>query len=118
MDNHYNKLRKVIESRKQTAAQLQVENQRESKEFIASRIRKDLMTTAIGNISYIEREFGFLWGHGKARETLGETENVWRNIWEEMRNSILDEVNARIRRAHNELVRFEIKNVGYFYGSK
>lgn len=117
MEEYYNKLKSIVAARKQSEAERLAENRERSKEYISNKIKKDLLTIAIGNISKIEQEFGVLWGHGKQNADLSESERAWRLVWEAMREEMLDAVNARIRRAQSELVKFDILHVGYFYRS-
>jgi hypothetical protein len=116
MEDSYNQFRKVIEARKLRQIKETEEIKHRSKEYILNKVRKDLMTTAIGNIAMMESTFGVLWGHGKTELT--ENERKWLARWQIIREDILDNVNKRIRSMEKELGKFEINYTGYHYNIK
>lgn len=75
-------------------------------------LRKKFQTTFIGSISDIEEVFGFLWGHGIEYNQLDDQEREYRDMWDMLRNRILDRGNAQIRAVQKELLNHELKYVG------
>jgi len=118
MEDNFNQFRRVIEARKRRQFKELEEVKNESKLYILNKIRKDLMTTAIGNIAMMETAFGVLWGHGKTDAELTENERKWSARWQIIREDILDNVNKRIRNMEKELGKFEINFTGYHYDFK
>jgi len=115
MEDHYNQFRRVMEARKSRQLKEMEEIKYRSKEYIFNRIRKDLMTIAIGDIATMENHFGVLWGHGKDAADLTENERKWAQRWQIIREDILDNVNKKIRNIEKELGKFEITHTGYHY---
>ena len=64
---------------------------------------KRLETTMIGALARFETSFGHLWGHHKDfEEKLSEKELYFDNIWQDLRNNILNHGNNQIRGLHTE----------------
>lgn len=65
---------------------------------------KRLETTMIGALARFETSFGHLWGHHKDfDEKLSEKELYFDNIWQDLRNNILNHGNNQIRGLHTDL---------------
>tara|TARA_A100001201_G_scaffold136478_1_gene125538 strand:+ start:637 stop:933 length:297 start_codon:yes stop_codon:yes gene_type:complete len=57
---------------------------------------KRIQTTMIGALSKMENNFGHLWGHFSDEELSPEQE-MFADLWDETRNSILNQGNKEIR---------------------
>ena len=79
-----------------------------SKKRLSNIISTKMRTSFIGPISTCETHFGFLWGHGKNESDLTENEIAMREIWENIRAEILDNGNAQLRSANNEIGNYSI----------
>lgn len=67
---------------------------------------KRLKTVMIGSISKIENSFGYLWGqHKNDNELLTEQELYFDNVWQDVRNNILNHGNKQMRVLEEELSR-------------
>ena len=60
-------------------------------------IEKRLKTTMIGALAKFEQNFGYLW------EEDGPDQRMYEDMWEDTRNSILNQGNHQIRSALKEL---------------
>jgi hypothetical protein len=58
-------------------------------------MRKKIETTMIGCLARFEEAFGYLWGQDK--EQLTKEEEKFSDIWEQVRESILDHGNHQIQ---------------------
>lgn len=74
------------------------------KNDIASSIQKRFQTSMIGSLARIEDYFGFMWGHNKELISIEESDN--RQIWNELREEILDYSNYQMRCALTDLKHF------------
>jgi hypothetical protein len=68
-----------------------------------------IKTVMIGALSDFEKTFGELWGHGLSEDKLNENEIHVRELWNEVRTSILDRGNNKIKHMRSELSRHDIK---------
>lgn len=57
---------------------------------IKSKALIGIQTTAIGALNDLENALGYLWAHGRKYEELNDEEKELRDIWEDVRYSILD----------------------------
>jgi hypothetical protein len=74
------------------------------KELIFSIAAKRLETTMIGALSRFENVFGYLWGqHKPHNEDLTDQEMHFDNMWQDVRNNILNHGNKQIRSLENDL---------------
>ena len=87
-----------------------------SKKRLSNIISTKIKTSFIGAISSCEKNFGFLWGHGKDDENLTEEELSMREIWDEIRTEILDNGNTQLRAANNEIDNYSINWERYNIG--
>jgi len=69
-------------------------------------------TLMIGSISRFEKHFGYLWNHGEEPNT--QSEEKFRNLWEDLRIDLLNHGNNQIRLAMNEIEK-EFKKSKYQY---
>jgi len=80
-----------------------------SKKRLSNIIGTKIKTSFIGAISSCEKNFGFLWGHGKDDSELTDKEIEMKEIWEEIRTEILDNGNTQLRAATNEIDNYSIR---------
>lgn len=89
--------------------------ERGSNERLCKIIEKNFNTAIIGALSDFEKEFGPLWGQGKKKGELSEREREMREIWEDVRKSILDRGNGKKRASIREISNNEVKWNRYKY---
>ena len=87
-----------------------------SKKRLSTIIGTKIKTSFIGAISSCEKNFGFLWGHGKNEEDLTDQEIEMKEIWDEIRTEILDNGNTQLRAASNEIENYSINWDRYSIG--
>lgn len=74
-----------------------------SKDRLAKIAKTKVTTTFIGAIEQFEKNFGFIWGHGKHESELTEEELVMRDVWNECRKAIMDKGHEQIRGLTSEI---------------
>ena len=87
-----------------------------SKKRLSTIVGTKIKTSFIGAISSCEKNFGFLWGHGKNEEELTDQELQMKELWEEIRTEILDNGNTQLRAASNEIENYSINWDRYSIG--
>jgi hypothetical protein len=81
-------------------------------------LTKRFQTTMIGSLFEFEKEFGYLWGLDKEEEDLTETQQKFRDKWEDTRNQILNNGNNQLRKCLSDLDKIQTNNVKYNYNFK
>lgn len=81
----------------------------EPRDKLLNQIMSRMKTTFIGNLSDIEKELGFLWGHGKTYNELNEDERYFRSIWLDLRKKILDRGNDEIDKLKQEYDLYDVQ---------
>ena len=79
-----------------------------SKRRLLNNIKKKFDTTIIGSLAAFEEKFGELWGHGLPAGELDEDQIYWREVWAAARSRILDNGNANLRAAQNEIAQYTL----------
>ncbi len=79
-----------------------------SKRRLLNNIKKKFDTTIIGSLAVFEEEFGYLWAHGDSDEDLSDTEQEFRDMWQEVRTKILDAGNSNLRAAQSEISQYTL----------
>ena len=79
-----------------------------SKRRLLNNIKKKFDTTIIGSLAAFEEKFGELWGHGLPAGELDEDQIYWREVWADARSRILDNGNANLRAAQNEIAQYTL----------
>tara|TARA_R110002020_G_scaffold391916_1_gene602293 strand:- start:240 stop:617 length:378 start_codon:yes stop_codon:yes gene_type:complete len=79
-----------------------------SKRRLLNNLKKKFDTTIIGSLAAFEDRFGELWGHGLAAGELDEDQLYWREVWADARSKILDNGNANLRAAQNEIAQYTL----------
>lgn len=78
---------------------------------IVNNIQKRFQTAMIGSLARMEDYFGFLWGHDQDEENLTNKQLDNSELWEELREEILDHSNYQMRCALNDLKTFLNQNI-------
>lgn len=74
------------------------------KNLIIQIATKRLETTMIGALSRFENVFGYLWAqHKNHNEPLTDQELYFDNLWQDVRNNILNHGNQQIRSLQNDI---------------
>lgn len=71
---------------------------------LVSVIEKRFQTTMIGSLARIEDYLGFVWGHNKDMISIEQSDN--RQVWQDLREDILDHCNYQMRAALTDLRKF------------
>ena len=79
-----------------------------SKRRLLNNLKKKFDTTIIGSLAAFEDRFGELWGHGLPTPELDEDQLYWREAWTDARSKILDNGNANLRAAQNEIAQYTL----------
>tara|TARA_B100000029_G_C17523350_1_gene940756 strand:- start:94 stop:459 length:366 start_codon:yes stop_codon:yes gene_type:complete len=79
-----------------------------SKRRLSNILKKKFDTTIIGSLAAFEERFGELWGHGLPIDDLDEDQQYWRDLWMETRSKVLDNGNANLRAAQNEISQYTL----------
>lgn len=70
-------------------------------------VERRIQTTMIGALARIEENLGYLWGHHKPEsEPLTEKESQFLDVWDYLRNDILNYGNAQIRKLNDDFHRY------------
>lgn len=85
-----------------------------------SLITKRFQTTMIGAIFEFEKTFGHLWGQFKSdHEPLTQSEEQFLDLWEDVRNRILNNGNTQLRKTISDLSKQDSVQYNYkFYKPK
>lgn len=82
-------------------------------------LTKRFQTTMIGSLFEFEKAFGYLWGHTKNIDDLTDRELEFSDIWESVRNNILNNGNSQLRKAISDLSKVNDTKYHYkFYTKK
>ena len=79
-----------------------------SKRRLLNNLKKKFDTTIIGSLAAFEERFGELCGHGLPTEELDEDQLYWREVWADARSRVLDNGNANLRAAQNEVAQYTL----------
>lgn len=76
----------------------------DNQDLILALAIKRLRTTMIGSLAKFENVFGYLWGQHKPNEQdLTDQELYFDNLWQDVRNNILNHGNQQIRKLQEDL---------------
>ena len=104
-DNDYLEFKHQVNQRRESSAMRYKDN---SKRRLTNILKKKFDTTIIGSLAAFEDKFGELWGHGIAIDDLDEDQLYWRELWMETRSKVLDNGNANLRAAQNEISQYTL----------
>lgn len=88
------------------------------REMLKENAKKHLNTTMIGALDILEQAFGYLWGHGKHKDSLTENEKRFRRLWSSARRDILDNGNDECRALLEEIDMHDVSKNKYHYDFK
>lgn len=90
------------------------------KERLKFHIEKRVQSTMIGSIARVEKVFGHLWGQDKPEnEQLTEQEEKFLDMWEYLRNDILNYGNKQIRSVSEDFNKYgDVFKTNYRYNFK
>lgn len=71
---------------------------------IIDSIQKRFQTAMIGSLARIEDYLGFVWGHNQDMISIEQADN--RQLWQDLRDDILDHNNYQMRAALNDVKKF------------
>lgn len=97
----------LIKLKRERDTQRQVKYKIDSKERLKKIARKKIQTTMIGALDTIEKHLGFLWG-GDSQDS-----KQLRDIYEIVRQEILDRGNDQIRNLDTEINQYDIEWLRY-----
>lgn len=95
----------LIHLKKEYEARSKQKYKRDSKERLRAIASKKIQTTMIGALDSIEKHLGFLWADGN--------NDSLKDIYEIVRQEILDRGNDQIRNLSTELEQYEIEWLRY-----
>lgn len=105
MDNDYLEFKHQSNNRKMES---QAKYKDSSKRRLSNILKKKFDTTIIGSLAAFEERFGDLWGHGLPIADLDDDQAYWRELWMETRSKVLDNGNANLRAAQNEISQYTL----------
>lgn len=102
---------KTFKQLKQVVVQRKIEYEENyldaSRDRLVKIIEKKIMTAGVGAIAAFEEEFGHLWGMGET--VLTDRHKKWKEVWEDVRNRILNRTNDQARAINNEIKQYTVK---------
>jgi len=106
MENYNNLIRQHAEYKKVKEDKFRGD----SKDRLSKILKKKVETTMIGALSSIEKHFGFLWiSDGE----LTPEQKVMHEIYQKVREEVLDKGNSQARNVDAELNQYEVKWLRY-----
>ena len=79
-------------------------------------LTKRFQTTMIGALFEFEKYFGHLWGQNKYEdEPLTQSEEKYRQIWDDVRNRILNNGNSQLRKCLSDMKPNQVQYHYKFY---
>lgn len=70
-------------------------------------VETSLRTVFIGGLARCEKYFGRVWGHGQ--ESKNENQAKWGEVWQKMREDILDFSNKELRKLLKKLENYRLE---------
>lgn len=101
LDVAYNMYKKDILAKRE-------QYERISKDRLRAAMETKIRTTFIGALDSIEKHFGRQWGFGLPNEQLSEREMAIAEVWNSLREEILNKGNAQLRAARLEIEEYSI----------
>lgn len=84
-----------------------------ARENLSRNVKKRIQTTMIGAIASIEEYFGKFWG--KDLDDPSPSQEKFREIFENLRDEILDKGNSQIRNVDADLAKYEVEEIRFNY---
>jgi len=98
----------LIQVKREREAQRKTKYRVDSKERLKKIARKKIQTTMIGALDTIEKHLGFLWGPDEDGELSNEARQL-KEIYNRVRQEILDRGNGQIRNLDTELEQYDVE---------
>lgn len=76
----------------------------ESVNKLTNNVEKRFQTTMIGSLARIEEYLGFVWGHNQDMLSVQQADN--RQVWQDLRDDILDHCNYQMRGALTDIRKY------------
>jgi hypothetical protein len=102
-------LRIVSQIRRDTQEQGRKNYIDKSQERLKKSIDKKFRTTFIGALDHFEKTFGYSWGHNLPESKLTDTQIRIRELWIQVRTSILNNGNNQLRAAMSEIEEYTVE---------
>jgi len=99
----------LMQKKNEAKARQQAKYKAESKERLKKIAAKKIQTTMIGALDSIEKHLGFLW----EEDIDGKADGALRELYETVRQEILDRGNDQIRKLNVEIDQYEIEWLRY-----
>jgi hypothetical protein len=117
LHENFSKVNRLYEAQKKENLEV---NKSISKDRLEKVLKKKLTTTFIGALDSFEKQFGYLWQHGEPYGSLTENQQKFRDVWNEVRNEVLNKGNAQLRATLLEIAEYEVlwKKKNYFFEIK
>lgn len=71
---------------------------------LTNNVEKRFQTTMIGSLARIEEYLGFVWGHNQDMLSVQQADN--RQVWQDLRDDILDHCNYQMRGALTDIRKY------------
>ena len=97
----------IIQAKREMEAQQRAKYKVDSKDRLKKIAHKKIQTTMIGALDTLEKHFGFLW------EDDSKQSSELREIYNTVRQEILDRGNDQIRNLDNELSQYDVEWLRY-----
>lgn len=101
--------RTLVQMKKESEARQKEKYKTDSKERLKKIAAKKIQTTMIGALDSIEKHLGFLW----EEDENGDSNSALREVYEIVRQEILDRGNDQIRNLITELDQYEVTWLRY-----
>lgn len=79
------------------------------RDILTESIRRRITTTMIGSIDAVEKKFGFLWSDQNTQDA-----KFMQKLFLEVRKTILDNGNAQLKAAQEEIAGYEVEQSNYY----
>ena len=101
----------LVKHRLEQQAQRSAKYQSDSRDRLNSICKKKITTTMVGALDSIERHFGFLWEEQSDGDP--EAARIMKELYEKVREEILDNGNNQSRNLTIELEQYEVRWMRY-----
>jgi len=90
-----------------------------NKKNLIDNINRRFTTSIIGALDSIQKDLGNLWGDNKPYKELNENQKAWREVWIDLRKTILDKGHSQARAAIADIESFDTSlKYRYVFGLK
>jgi hypothetical protein len=82
---------------------------------LESNAKRAITTAFIGAIAEVEKQLGYIWGQDKEPAKMTESECYFFDLWQQIRNNIMDAGNKQCRIIEKEFKKYAVKYTGEFH---